>query len=138
MTIGPDAFVGRWRLDRRIVDRRASAKGRMEGEACLTPTGSGLRYEERGQLRIGDGPALEAQRVYLWVFDGQEVAMKFADGRDFHRFRPWGQGAGTDHPCGDDIYRVAYDFTQWPIWTATWDVSGPRKDYTFVSLYRRD
>ena len=55
--------------------------------------------------------------------------MLFPDGRFFHRFRPEGAAAGTDHPCGPDLYRVAYDFAAWPAWSVTFDVSGPRKAY---------
>ncbi len=138
MMIGPADFVGQWRLTRQIDDRRAGATGHMEGQATFTPIGHALRYFEEGQLRLGDGPMLEAQRIYLWDFDGEEVAMRFEDGRAFHRFRPAGLSPGTEHPCGDDLYRVEYDFTAWPIWSATWEVSGPRKDYTFVSRYSRD
>jgi hypothetical protein len=48
-----------------------------------------------------------------------------------------GQADGTEHPCGDDHYTVQYDFRSWPQWTAVWQVSGPRKDYTSRSAYTR-
>ena len=39
----------------------------------------------------------------------------------------------TVHLCAPDRYEVAYDFTAWPHWSATWTVEGPRKDYVMTS-----
>ncbi|WP_439155756.1 DUF6314 family protein [Yoonia sp.] len=134
--LGPAAFVGQWRLQRTITDRLGGQTGRLVGQAVFTQAGQGvLAYQETGDLRIGDGPVMVAMRRYLWVFDAGGVAVQFGDGAAFHRFIPTGHAAGTDHPCGDDLYRVEYDFTRWPIWRATWVVHGPRKDYTSVSDY---
>lgn len=127
-------FAGRWRIDRHIDDRLAGQTGWFEGAAELTPDGKGqLAWAERGLLRLGQGPAFEARRDYLWVFDAAGIEVLFPDGRPFHRFVPEGRAAGTDHPCGADLYRVTYDFTAWPVWTARWQVSGPRKDYVMES-----
>jgi len=97
-----------------------------------------LIYDEVGELRLGRGQAMQAKRRYIWGFEASEVFVTFEDGSDFHRFVPQGAVAGTDHPCGDDFYTVAYDFTRWPSWSAVWTVKGPRKDYTSTSQYLRD
>lgn len=129
-------FAGRWQLQRVITDRLGGQVGYLTGQAAFTQAGPDvLDYHETGDLRIGEGPVMVAARRYLWVFDADGVAVQFADGAAFHRFVPMGHAAGTDHPCGDDLYRVEYDFTRWPIWRATWIVIGPRKDYTSVSDY---
>ena len=131
-------FAGVWQVLRQITDRRAGQGGQFSGQAALTPDGpSGLRYAETGQMQIGTGPALRATRRYLWLFDGALVTVQFDDGRPFHHFTAMGLAAGTDHLCGDDMYRVRYDFTLWPDWTACWEVSGPRKDYRLESRYWR-
>lgn len=136
--IGRDDFAGSWILSRQIVDRHGGQDGRMDGRMVLAPQGDDmLQYAEMGEMRLDNGPVLQASRSYLWRFAIDRVVVTFADGAAFHSFVPKGQAAGTDHPCGDDFYRVAYDFTPWPHWTATWDVSGPRKDYTSVSRYQR-
>jgi hypothetical protein len=127
-------FLGDWRLERTIEDRLGPS-GRFEGLARLTPEGDGLRYHEAGTLRLGDGPAMAAHRDYLWRSAGDLVEVHFADGRPFHRFHPSGRALGTDHPCGRDLYRVTYDFTAWPRWTAEWIVTGPAKDYRMLSAY---
>lgn len=136
--LGPADFLGDWRVDRAIADRLSGRDGRFEGAARFTPEEEeGLRYREEGWLRLGDGAPLAASREYLWRFTPQGVEVAFPDGRPFHRFAPAGRGPGTDHPCGADLYRVAYDFAPWPSWTATWEVTGPRKAYRLATAYRR-
>ena len=133
MRLGAADFAGRWRLERRITDHRGGPESVLRGEVYLEPVAGGLEYRERGSLRLGDGPPLEAERRYFWAFIEGEVRVRFADGAPFHAFVPAGKGAGTPHPCGDDLYQCAYDFTAWPRWRVTWRVRGPRKDYLSVS-----
>jgi len=51
------------------------------------------------------------------------------------RSGPQMQAEGTPHLCGQDLYHVAYDFRDWPRWSARWEVAGPRKDYVSTSTY---
>lgn len=135
---GRDDFAGVWQVRRRITDRRAGQGGQFTGQAVLTPDGpTGVLYAETGQVQIGAGPMMLATRRYRWQFDGPRVTVQFDDGRPFHHFTASGLAAGTDHLCGADMYRGRYDFTGWPDWTATWAVSGPRKDYGLHSQYWR-
>ncbi len=136
--LGPNDFLGVWRLSRQIDDRFGGTAGTFVGTARFAQVGpQQLDYAEEGQIRFGDGPTLTANRHYQWHFRSDMVDVRFADGAAFHGFVPQGQVDGTDHPCGDDHYQVAYDFTDWPRWRATWRVTGPRKDYTSVSVYDR-
>ena len=123
-------FLGDWRLSRRIDDRLAGSSGVFEGTARITAKGaSEARYAETGLLRLGDSPPLQAERQYLWTFEGRDLAIRFADGRDFMRFTPAGLVAEAVHGCAPDTYRVVHDFRAWPRWRADWTVTGPRKDY---------
>ena len=130
-------FAGDWRVARAIEDRLSGRPGRFEGVARLRPEGDGLRYREEGRLWLGDSRPLAAHRDSLWDEDAEGIAVRFADGRPFHRFRPEGRAAGTDHPCGADLYRVTYDLSGWPAWEAEWRVRGPAKDYRMASRYER-
>lgn len=135
MIFGRDDFVGVWRVTRRIADR-LGPDGVFDGTAEMVAQGdAGLRYHESGRLALGSGPTMTADRRYLWRFAGGGVVVMFADGAPFHTFQPTGRVAGTDHPCGADMYRVRYDFRLWPVWQAEWTVSGPRKDYTSLTTY---
>ncbi len=133
-----EAFEGTWQVERRIEDRQIGQTGRFVGQAVFEPEGSGaLRYAEEGWLYLGATAPMRASRVYLWQFGAEGVAVRFADGRPFHSFVPFGAGAGTDHPCGEDLYRVLYDFRDWPLWWTDWEVTGPRKDYAMKTRYDR-
>jgi hypothetical protein len=133
--IAPAALAGRWRLDRAITDRLSGQAGWFRGEALLSPEPWGLAYAETGQLQIGGGPVLQAERRYRWLFDGSQVAVFFADGAPFHRFTPGETEGQIEHLCGADSYRVTYHWDDWPRWRAHWQVSGPRKDYALDSRY---
>ncbi len=129
-------FLGDWSLARQIDDRAGGQSGQMIGRASFVRADDHVLYREAGQMRLGNGPAMSAERSYIWRFENG-VTVQFADGRPFHQFIPSGQVDGTNHPCGDDFYRVKYDFTGWPDWSATWRVTGPRKDYTSITHYTR-
>lgn len=134
----PADFAGQWRIGRVITDRLTGRTSRFDGQAGLTAAGDGaLAYAETGQLQLAGAAPMTATRRYLWQFAGAQVDVRFADGRPFHSFAPGMTGPGTDHPCGEDLYRVAYDFSAWPRWSARWDVRGPRKDYALHSQYDR-
>ncbi|WP_373353266.1 DUF6314 family protein [Pseudoroseicyclus sp. CXY001] len=135
MELTAEAFRGRWALERAIDDRRAGEAGRFTGEAVLTGEGEALRYREEGLLTLGGRAPLKAARVYLWELSGGRLRMFFEDGRAFHEVT--GEAPAALHPCGEDLYRVRYNFAQWPEWRAVWEVSGPRKDYRMDTRYRR-
>ncbi len=153
-------------MRRTIHDRRGGPDGRFEGRALLRPDEPGaagtaagrhempvaggaaevprgaagaevLRYEEEGTLWLGTAAPMRATRGYLWRFSGDAVEVLFPDGRPFHAFRPGVDGAGTDHPCGPDLYRVRYGFGR-DGWWSQWEVAGPRKDYVMRTEYARD
>jgi len=129
-------FLGVWNITRTIDDRKGRQTGHFSGVATFSEAEqTRLLYDEKGQMRFGQGAQMLATRRYIWDFGDTEVRVSFDDERPFHSFVPNGSGAGTDHPCGDDFYEVSYDFLQWPLWTAVWKVTGPRKDYTSHTVY---
>ena len=42
----------------------------------------------------------------------------------------------AEHHCGQDLYRVSYDFAP-DTWLSVWEVEGPAKDYSMTTRYRR-
>lgn len=133
---GIDDFQGLWRIERVIEDRLAGQRGSFEGRATLAPAGDHWLWSETGQLRLGAGAPFAASRRYLWRAKAGGIAVLFEDGRPFHSFDPKGRPE-AHHWCDPDDYQVAYDFSDWPEWRATWQVRGPRKDYVMQSLHRR-
>lgn len=129
-------FEGVWQIERRIQDHRVGQEGRFAGQAVFSASAEGLTYQERGQLTLGAGPAMVAERTYLWRQDDARIIVLFEDGRPFHDFAP-GSEQEARHLCGADVYDVTYRFDDWPNWSARWSVSGPKKGYTMVSHYAR-
>ena len=131
-------FLGVWQLNRHIDDRHGHQQGLFQGRAIFHENGPDqLDYIEEGQIQFGSGPVLTANRRYQWHFMDTHIEVRFENGDAFHSFVAAGQADGTEHPCGDDHYTVRYDFKNWPQWQATWQVTGPRKDYTSITQYRR-
>lgn len=132
-------FEGEWAVERRIADARTGRPGRFRGRARFAPDAAGLVYDEEGLLSLAGGPDYPAARRYVWRAGGAgAIDVLFADGRFFHSFEPDAPRPESAHDCPPDLYRVRYDFSLWPRWTAEWRVAGPRKDYAMVTTYSRE
>ena len=138
--MGPNSltdFLGTWRFSRLIRDARGAEIGQVAGQVAITGDASQARFDEAGEMVLPGQQPLKAARSYLWVADPAGVAVSFDDGRPFHLIRLDAPQSEAEHWCDPDSYHVAYDFTLWPLWTATWRVTGPRKDYLMVTAYER-
>ena len=130
-------FTGHWRIERSIDDRRAGRVGSLLGQAVLSQVPEGLRYDETGLLQFPGTLPMTARRSYLWAAERDGIAVRFDDGRAFHRIDLTGLDPQARHDCPPDTYDVRYDFSRWPDWTSVWQVSGPAKDYVMETLYTR-
>ena len=135
-----DDFAGRWRLTRKIIQRNGDVftfSGEAEFsslEGSVQKEKSGLAYYEKGEVTAPNESVMPAERRYFWQQPQTGLfEVLFDDKRYFHSFSATNPNA--EHLCGDDNYVVRYDFTTWPVWRSTWQVIGPRKDYTMVSEY---
>ena len=129
-----DDFEGCWRLDRRIR-HDDSAEASFEGQAVAERGPSGLVWREEGRLTLPDGRVVAAERTLLWGDAPGGVAVRFADGRLFHRIDLGAVRPRAEHLCGADLYTVSYDFAAWPRWTARWRVDGPRHAYAMETRH---
>ena len=124
-------FEGAWRFSREV--RHASGDiALVLGQAVFVPTPGGLLYEENGEMSINGGAPMLTSRIHLW---SPNLDVHFEDGRAFHAVPA--SGGQAEHWCAPDMYKVAYEFAQWPIWHSVWDVSGPNKAYTMETTYTR-
>ena len=125
-------FEGRWRLYKSITQQGGGAEARFEGMAVWSAVAAGLAYHETGQLHLAGAAPIRAERRYLWC---APLRVCFEDGRFFHDVPA--AGGSALHHCAPDLYRVRYNFDTWPDWTATWHVTGPRKDYRIEMRFTR-
>ncbi|MFD2175086.1 DUF6314 family protein [Rhodobacter lacus] len=141
MTRAITDFEGLWQMERWIDDRFGGQPGHFIGTAELqrdaksAPPGT-WNWNESGYLTLGEETPVLATRTYLWRPVPPRIEVFFEDGRPFHAFALSGQATAA-HWCDPDDYRVDYDFSRWPDWSATWRVSGPHKDYEMISRYKR-
>ncbi|MDG1736935.1 MAG: DUF6314 family protein [Paracoccaceae bacterium] len=126
-------FEGSWQVSRWIKDALIGQSGNFEGLAEFKRDELGLRYIERGILKLG-AASMQAERCYLWRVADKGIEVQFEDRRAFHHID---QSAEAAHWCDPDQYNVTYEFGEWPEWSSRWAVKGPRKDYEMVSNYRR-
>ncbi|MHA6323525.1 DUF6314 family protein [Roseivivax sp. CAU 1753] len=131
-------FEGVWRFRRKITDRKLGQISQGRGTLRLTRDGDMLRYEEQVTLDMPGQPPIEGTRRYLWRACPRGIAVLFEDGRPFHVIGLPDRAPRDTHHCEPDIYTVSYDLGDWPLWSVTWEVSGPRKDYRMETLFVRD
>lgn len=133
----PAAYLpGSWRVERSLHDA-AAGDGRFDGTATFAPTPEGLRWTERGRLRLGsyDGPASRELRIVA-AADGWEV--RFADGRPFHRLELGRRPAAVEHLCGADRYTGELTVEGDDAFVVRWRVRGPAKDQRLAGRYIRE
>ena len=128
------ALSGDWQLERQI-DHQAGGRNTLKGRTSFTRSGARLIQEETGVL-MTDAGSFEARQRYVWEADGASLNVFFSDMRPFHSVPLQTAHHRTAHLCPPDRYEVTYDFSNWPRWTSTWTVEGPRKAYRMESAYR--
>jgi hypothetical protein len=126
------SLVGSWRLRRRLIDRRAGIRGRVEGELRIEPDADGLRWLEVGRLDWA-GQTIDVRRGYALRRLGDEWWMTFEDGRPFH---PWTPGRPVVHDCAEDVYTGLVEVEPTRLRTL-WDVTGPTKSQRIVTRLDR-
>jgi hypothetical protein len=131
-------LLGRWSLERSLLDERLGAEGRFQGTACFDQVAPGMAaYREEGTLRFLDHVGAARRSLGCAAEGGQAVAFTFPDGRRFHRLELAATGYEAVHRCGDDRYDGRFVLLGDDEWTATWRVEGPRKRLLLVGSYRR-
>lgn len=126
----PTDLLGVWQLERRLVDRQIGGFGHVTGWLELTLVGSVVHWLELGELHWNGGRYEVTRELHIVpVEDGWQV--RFADGREFH---PWRPGELVEHPCRSDLYRglINVDRESRRL-RVLWDVTGPLKDQRIVT-----
>ncbi|WP_134680967.1 DUF6314 family protein [Paracoccus ravus] len=128
--LDPKAFLGNWRVRRRISDAATGWISLFRGQAEITPTS----FFEEGTIRFRD-QTFPAERRYLLDWQPSELVIRRPDGSFFIALTPNPQQQVTHH-CGDDLYQGRFLFSG-HAWVEIWEVTGPRKNYCSISHYSR-
>jgi hypothetical protein len=134
--IDPAEFLpGTWRVERELEDA-GLGRGRFSGRAEFARDGDGLSWVESGRMTLGgyDGPARRTLRV---VRERDGWAVRFADGRPFHRLDLRAGRAALEHPCGEDRYRGELVVRGPDAFAVDWTVTGPGKSQRLSARYER-
>ena len=130
----PQALLGAWALSRVIEDRLAGVQHTVDGTLLLSAESpTRLRWTETGRWHQEGGDVDVRRELWLVHVDEAGWWVRFADGRDFHRWMP---GEQVVHPCAPDTYCGVVAGSP-ERWTVRWDVTGPRKDYTMRTVLTR-
>lgn len=157
-----DYFKGNWELYRHISDGT-----HMQGQAILTPhhTMDTLYYKESGHFYTPSG-VFDFFQDYLFMLTPLEktpynspekghtlthpmrLSLYFLEkksitpspphnvekGRLFMTFDSHGQGM---HTCKNDVYKGFFHHEQQNTFQLSFNVNGPRKNYSMCTLYKR-
>jgi hypothetical protein len=132
------AFLsGRWRISRRIDDRRLGILGRLTGYVTFTPSPGGLIQDEDGDLSFGAYRGLATRRYHLLIDRLSMAEVHHADGSPFHRLDLTSGVAEIAHRCSSDRYRGRYRVLHENFFAVSWHVTGPRKNYRLATLHTK-
>lgn len=153
-------LLGTWHVERDLVDRRAEVVGTFRGTAVFrelpgaaAPASAGGRaaeelpgdvpgpavveHAEHGELAWGGVTGPAGRTLHVVARDDGSARVTFADGREFHdldlRTGRW----SALHPCVADAYAGTFTVVSPDEWHVRWDVTGPAKDQTLTTTYRR-
>jgi len=138
-------LVGRWTLERLIIDHRSGTDGRFDGDAVIVEVLPGLhrpfirraRYDESGTLHFGRHVGAATRRLDLERMETSAVMLSFADGKPFVdldlRDGPW----RSVHACGEDEHEIVTVAQSLDVVEEHWRVRGPTQDYDAFTILRR-
>jgi Family of unknown function (DUF6314) len=131
-------LLGRWSIDREIVD--ADATGVFRGRAEFAGDHGIVDWIETGELQWAGQTHQAGRRLLLAVRpDALSVAdVAFDDGRFFHTVELLSGRDAFVHGCMPDTYTGSWAIDAADHFTIRWTIEGPAKAITIMSSYCRD
>ncbi len=130
-------LAGDWHLERSIVDRRQSIHGDLAGMATFTRIPEGLDFIEEGTFRFGAHAGPASRRYKYVLLSDTDAEIRFTDETHFCHVNLSTGVCRATHLCGRDTYVGTFTARSATSLDVEWQVSGPRKDATIRSHYRR-
>ncbi|APU15636.1 hypothetical protein UA75_18530 [Actinoalloteichus sp. GBA129-24] len=133
----PAYLLGRWRLEREILDVTGSRLGSVTGIAEVLDHDDRLGYTEQGELVLATYRGPVSRRLDYRLTGPGRAEVHFDHGGFFHEVDLRDGRWSTRHPCRDDDYQGCYHVVDEDRWRQRWTVTGPRKDHAIVTEFRR-
>lgn len=136
-------FAGSWTFERELTE--GAARHRVGGIATFTETDRripdslySLDFLESGELRLdGSEQSLPVERRLVHHATAAGIDVRFAHGGHYVTLDLAGGSCVAEHPCKADTYLITVSLDDPDTWTEHWQVTGPTKDYTATTRYRR-
>lgn len=120
---------GSWKISREIIENENGKITRAEGKASFSMASDGLKYSDNVQL----GSNIDSFQEYLYKIEDDQLIVCFKDTSLFYEL---GDDGYASYQCNEDNYGIEYVFYP-ESFTLTYYVSGPKKDYTMITKYKR-
>ncbi|MGC8513644.1 MAG: DUF6314 family protein [Acidimicrobiales bacterium] len=148
-------LLGSWSVERRIDDQLSGQTGLFAGsgsfagsaavgdqpcasvDATPPPAPSCAYYREVGTLRWHGRDVSCGRLLVVTATEAGGAALRFPDGRHFVDVDLRFEDCEERHYCGDDVYLIAFTVHSEGCYKETWQVRGPRKDYTATAIHKR-
>ncbi|HMO02752.1 MAG TPA: DUF6314 family protein [Oligoflexia bacterium] len=139
-------LIGEWQLSRNISGNIYPME--LLGRASFKNCGDYLFYREEFKVPTPIGEILNGTREYQYYFNNDQLAIYFSSmgvrGGLFLSLKlstnngiNGTKGSGVHH-CGSDRYDAEFNFLTYDNFKITYKVSGPKKDYTMITKYKRE
>jgi Family of unknown function (DUF6314) len=134
------SFEGHWAFDRLIPDQ-----GTVDGSARFQKRESDsntLDYREDGVFHTAEGKTLKVYREYIYRLENEKISVFFAETpeRLMHTLEfkyPTLESATAIHKCDCDTYSAIYKFNFPDIFSISYSVNGPKKEYSINTTFQR-
>lgn len=136
-------FAGSWRFERELTE--GPVVHHVSGTAKFTQAASkideslySLKFLESGELLIsGVTEAIPVERRLTHHATPDGIDVRFTHGGHYLTLDLSGGECVATHPCAADTYLITVTIDDPDAWTERWRVTGPTKNYSAVTLYRR-
>ncbi|GAA0966774.1 DUF6314 family protein [Frigoribacterium faeni] len=134
-------LLGRWRVERRVLDHRTGDETVFAGTAVVEEARSGsapgATYVEDGELSRGEHRSPAGRRLTYHPRPDGALDVRFADGRRFVDLDLRSGAWEAHHPCAPDSYLVETEVVSPTSFVERWTVRGPAKSYDATTTYTR-
>lgn len=134
-----DFLLGSWSVTRELFILASQDHGCFSGVALVATYGEPSRalYRERGTISRGSYSGPAQRELHYQRLTSGGVTASFADGRPFIEFDLRSGRATQGYGCGNDLYTISIEVRSPSEWQETWDVTGPSKQYSALTIYTR-